>query len=93
MLINRGADPNLEDNKGNTALHYATMKGELIFMNYLKEIVFKKGLFSTGQDRIIQKLIEKGADINFTDDEGNTALHSAVNASEYQLNQSICLSE
>lgn len=89
MLIDRGADPNLVDKKGNTALHYATVKGELLFMNYLKEIVSKKGLLSTGQDRIIQKLIEKGADINFTDDEGNTALHSAVNASEYQLNQLI----
>ncbi|XP_028395310.1 uncharacterized protein LOC114519384 [Dendronephthya gigantea] len=86
-----GADINIKDESGKTALHHAVDDGVTDIVRYLVE---KCGADVNGKDTggwtvlhaaiskgtlgIAEYLVEKGADINATNDSGWTALHSAV---------------
>ena len=108
LLLRNGANPNLQDRGGETALHWASAKGFLEMVEKLLESenidinitnkyggnalhsIFKDEESGTGNygsysgewfdnvEPIVKLLIEKGININETDDSGKTALHLAA---------------
>ncbi len=99
LLLRNGANPNLQDRGGETALHWASARGFLEMVEKLLEsenidinitnIDVRNALHSIFDDEeeifnpdnvepIMKLLIEKGININETDDSGKTALHLAA---------------
>ena len=86
VLIQQGADVNIKNKDGNTALIIASEKGSLDLVNILLEggadVQQKDGrgwtalmwASSCRNKEIVEMLISKGADINAKSQEGNTAL-------------------
>lgn len=87
----------LQDKYGNTALHYAVLKGNNEIMDLLLQSEARvdiKGNYdftplhiAVGQEYlgITLELLEKGADPNSRDDEGNTTLHLAAEGNNLEL--------
>ena len=89
ILLENGADPSLQDNIGNTALHYAVMNGitamiELLIENGASlDLTNSLGntalhLAATGiRSEPVSVLIEHGASLDLKNDKGETALDVA----------------
>ena len=92
FLVDGGADPSIEGEKGWTALHYAASEGNVENINWLIEkgarnVVNKKDSSGEtplhiaarrGYTQSVNALIENGAEINVLNETGNTALHIAA---------------
>lgn len=91
LLVECGANIDLRDNKGHTALHLAALKGQLDTVKFLTKnrdrdmnVIDNNGrtslhlAASKGQLEIVKLLVECGANVNIRDSKGNTALHLAV---------------
>ncbi|KAI9854022.1 MAG: hypothetical protein M1813_001583 [Trichoglossum hirsutum] len=79
LLVEKGADVNVKDCHGNTALLWAAKCGHEAMVRLLVEkgANTKSTLFwaaEYGQEATVQLLVDKGADINARDDHGNTVL-------------------
>ena len=90
-LLQIGAEPNVVDYNGVTALMYAIVKNDMktaqIFVNYPKAINFREPRFSMmplmwamihGDTNIVKLLLSKTTDVDTKDKDGWTALHYAV---------------
>lgn len=92
LLLEKGADPDLQNSSKSTALHYAASKGhEEVLLEILKsagkpnlEVKDASGstplgrAASRGNMGCVKLLIQQGADVCAADNDGNTALHLAV---------------
>ena len=97
VLIQQGADVNIKNKDGNTALIIASEKGSLDLVNMLLEngadVQQKDGrgwtalmwASSCRNKEIVEMLISKGADINAKSQEGNTALMFASKRGENEI--------
>ncbi|KAK8186813.1 ankyrin repeat-containing domain protein, partial [Phyllosticta paracitricarpa] len=90
LLISRGADVNIKNNNGNTALHFTASKSNLDIARKLVEnkasarVKDKRGQLplhraaAVGSVPLIKLLLEAKSPVNATDIDGMTALHHAV---------------
>ena len=92
-LLEKGADPNIQNNKGNTPLHYLAFKGNDTLVNTLAQIFLEKGAdpniknnegntplhvaIFKGKSNIVNSLLEKGAEPNIKNNEEKTPLDIA----------------
>lgn len=81
LLIDYGADVNIRDNNGNTALMYALCAKENIGKQNNAHISLVKSEYS----RQIKLLIQAGVDVNVQNYQGQTALMYAENAEQTKL--------
>ena len=91
FLINHGADPNIQDKLGNTALHFAAVNNSREVIEMLLEagalIDAQNVLGDTALHRAAQEyaidgvevLIDHGASLDIENNEGETALDAAKN--------------
>ncbi|BFZ23455.1 hypothetical protein BsWGS_26494 [Bradybaena similaris] len=93
-LLQHGADCSNQDNNGNTALLHAilgrcsknaiiliqSMKNNTEFLNLQNNQLFTALMCEASYDNctVLSELISAGADVNITDENGDTALHHAV---------------
>ncbi|KAL6072068.1 26S proteasome non-ATPase regulatory subunit 10 [Balamuthia mandrillaris] len=89
-LRERGANPNVVDERGYTALHYASSLGYEEIAQYLMDFGAKIDKRDNngntplcwaafwGHIRVVESLVEQGADMNLSNYEGLTPLHLAV---------------
>lgn len=89
VLIDMGADVDVVNNSGSSALMYACATGKIECVEILLEAkanIEKKGLYGQtplhaaamrGDENIVRLLLEHGSQVNETDDNGDTALHLA----------------
>jgi ankyrin repeat protein len=87
LLLERGLDPNIQDNHGRTALHLATPQKDGV---NLARLLLSRGARPDAKDEngvtplmhsqpeAIKLLVDRGADLSAQDANGNTALHWAV---------------
>ena len=92
MLLEEGADPDLQDENGWSPLHVAAQYGYLsttrALLNGAADVNLpdNKGMtplmltLARGDERTYTILLANGADPNYQDNDGNTALHHAVQA-------------
>jgi ankyrin repeat protein len=90
-LLKQGCDPNLQNARGETALHIVTGRYDDAFV----ECLLKAGADPNISDnygrvphcdahypQLIELLVSYGDDINHQDNNGNTALHEAIELQE-----------
>lgn len=81
LLISKGADVNVKDKNGNTALAYCSNYGYIIVAKNADVNVKDK----YGYIKIAKFLVENGADINHRNKDGITALEQATKNSNFEL--------
>ncbi len=91
-LLEKGTNPNIRDDSGYTALHYAARSGKLDICRLLVEdyhadvnVKTREGLATPlhraafmGRNEVCKFLIQQGARVNEQDADGMTPLHKAV---------------
>lgn len=77
LLVNAGADLNIQDEAGYTPLNTAVLRGVMNNGNNLCKTILDPNIF-LGSPRIAEMLIEKGADLNIKTGYGYTPLFWAV---------------
>lgn len=95
LLLEAGANPNIQNNKGNTALIYAVLNNE---NKDIVELLLKSGIKVNTSNKInytalmyvidldiAEMLIWAGAEINVKNNKGNTALFFNVKRSNIKL--------
>lgn len=99
FLLDKGADLNLGDRIGNTALHYAAREGLTNVIRILIEngasVDLQNNVGNTalheaakwGQTKAITLLIENGASLDLQNDKGQTALDVAIDDNVIELLQ------
>ncbi|WCR53682.1 MAG: Protein PhlB [Wolbachia endosymbiont of Ctenocephalides orientis wCori] len=101
MLLEKGADPNIQDNEGKTSLHYATefncpenMKVLLKFgaNPNEKDEIGNTPLHCTNVTENIKILLDANANPNIPAKDGETPLHTAVRY-DYRANVKLLLDE
>ncbi|XP_067662753.1 ankyrin-3-like [Haliotis asinina] len=100
MLIRKGADVNMEDGKGFTALHRAAGRnGSVECVTALLEagaLVNKRAsdsrtpLMEAERLDIVQKLVAAKCDINATDEDGRSAVHNLAHYSSVDVLKFLC---
>ncbi len=100
FLVEHGADPNAQNNDGNTALIYAAADGDMEMVRFLVELGAdvnfrdRQGMSvllhaaADGDMEMVRFLVERGADLevqNNNDLSGNTALINAVWHDEVEI--------
>lgn len=93
LLIEKGANLNVTDAMGNSALHWAAINNEKEVVKLLldkgadvnvRNCQFgKTPLMSTSSTEVVKILIAAGADINAKDNDGSTALDEAIRDQKY----------
>ncbi len=91
QLLDKGADINIADEKGNLPLHYAAMAGHddcfHILLSKYHVSIDVKGMndrtalsfaAEAGSEKIVKELLRKGAQASSVDEYGNTPLHYAA---------------
>lgn len=88
-----GADANMGDKGGKTALHWGTLFGNkipcvVILSGHFMEFQFKiqnchHCRLRLGHMEMVKMLLKNNVEVNIQDKEGHTALHSAVNKSKF----------
>lgn len=81
LLISKGADVNVKDKNGNTALAYCSDYGYIIVAKNADVNVKDK----YGYIKIAKFFVENGADINHRNKDGITALEQATKNSNFEL--------
>ena len=101
FLIDKGADVNLQDHHGYTALHHAVQSKNFDAVSCLVHNGADVNLFTSSKQTplmlackshnmdVINFLLNKGADVNLQDHQGYTALHYAVESKNFDA--SSCL--
>jgi ankyrin repeat protein len=99
LLLNKGADVNLQGGNYDTALQAASAKGHYeivqLLLNKGAEVNLQGGYYDTalqaasakGHYEIVQLLLNKGADVNLHGGECNTALQAASAKGHYEIVQ------
>lgn len=75
LLITNGADVNIQNYRGDTALHLALSH----------ENIIKKKIIYDNQFNTLKLLIDKSANVNIQNKDGNTPLHLALNEFDENL--------
>jgi ankyrin repeat protein len=94
LLIERNADPTVQDNFGKTGLHYAVSEGAQMTRPVVVQMLLEKGAdvaakdedgatvlllaAENGHEAVIRLLLEKGTDVAAKNESGTTALHLAA---------------
>jgi ankyrin repeat protein len=95
LLLDYGADTNLENTNGATALEVASGQGDVDSVNAIlsKGVIVNvanralHGACQNGHLEVVRALLNHGADINSKDGYGNTSLHSVCN--RFRENESV----
>ena len=97
LLLEKGAEPDAQNNQGNAALHFCAKKGYLDICGMLldsgasTEIKNLQGIAPLHEaaredhPEVCGLLIEKGADVNVTDLQGGTPLHKAADRGHVEV--------
>jgi ankyrin repeat protein len=89
LLHNHGADPNIADSKGNTALHYASGAA---YKHDKNRVYTKKETDEQSQGCLrnaVYRLIEYGADVDKKNQQGLAAIHFAASIPHQACSESI----
>ncbi|XP_046561022.1 putative ankyrin repeat protein RF_0381 [Haliotis rubra] len=99
ILIQKGADVNLEDGRGSTPLHTAVGLDNLACVTALLEggaLVNKRVpglqpvLFAANRLDVVQKLVAAKCDIKATDEDGRSALHTVAGFNNFDFLKFLC---
>ena len=97
VLLSKGADVQVQDRDGNTALHHAALMGRLELLGFLlfagadPEAVNKRGqtalhlVTTAGNYAAGRLLLDQGASLAYPDGLGNTPLHIAAERGDFEL--------
>jgi len=99
LLLEHGADPNIQASEGGSPLHYCVSKGFFEVSQFLIKIGCNINLrrkngrtplhdaIANSRVNLVKLLLENNADSNIQDDEGNTPLHLSVCKGNFKISQ------